>query len=312
MSEAPAPETPAPETPAPAPVTALTPTPGEPAPGTPVPETPAPAKGYWPDDWITKVSKGDEKRANDLKKFQSPEALADSYIALQRRLSSGEFKSVLAKDAKPEEIAAWRKDNGIPEKPEDYKLDGITVPEHDKALVENFLKKAHASNMTPEQAKASVAAYYEQQSATIDAIRAKDSQDSGVAIDALKVEWGGNFMRNRNLVGQVLDKFPQSVKDALLQARMPDGTAVFNNVDIMRGFAALALEVNPAGVVVPNSGGDLGKSMLDRYNEIQKTMRTDRKAYDKDAGMQEESRRIIDALQKHGLMDAQGNLKQAA
>ena len=52
--------------------------------------------------------------------------------------------------------------------------------------------------------------------------------------------------------------------------------------------------------------------MSERYLEIQKVMREDRKKYDKDEGMQSEYRKLIEAMSKHDLIDKQGNLKKAA
>src|SRR3546814_8605810 len=65
--------------------------------------------------------------------------------------------------ATPEQIAEWRKEQGIPEKPEDYDLkfdNGLVIGEADKPLVAEFLKASHATNVTPAQAKAQIAAYY--------------------------------------------------------------------------------------------------------------------------------------------------------
>src|SRR3546814_10458699 len=81
--------------------------------------------------------------------------------------------------ATPEQIAEWRKEQGIPEKPEDYDLkfdNGLVIGEADKPLVAAFLKASHATNVTPAQAKAQIASYYaiqEQQQAA----RAEKDED---------------------------------------------------------------------------------------------------------------------------------------
>src|SRR3990167_7724399 len=85
----------------------------------------ATAKATWPEDWVSRLAKGDEKRINDFKKFQSPEAFADSYVALRSRMDSGEVRTALPKEPKPEELAAWRKENGIPDAPDKYDLTGL-------------------------------------------------------------------------------------------------------------------------------------------------------------------------------------------
>lgn len=319
---APAPNPAPPPAPSAAPAPAPSPDPKGAAPnpapapsGEPAPNGAEPPKGAWPEDWVSRVAKGDEKRAKDFSKFASPEALADSYSALQRRLSSGEFKPTLPKNAKPEELTAWRKDNGIPEKPEAYDLTGIAVPKEDSEIIGGFLKSAHQANMTPAQARTAVQSYYAELQRQSEARTAKDDEQRQSTLDALNQEWGGGFRRNLNLIeGTILSKFPESVRELLKHARLSDGTALFNSVDALRGFAALALEINPAGIVAPASGGDIAKGMLDEWNEIQK-VRVERRAdYNKDAKMQERERDLIDAMIKHGLMDGKGVLigKKAA
>lgn len=265
-------------------------------------------KGYWPDDWQTRVSKGDEKRSKALGKFHSPEALADSYFALERRFSSGEYRPVLPKDPKPEEISAWRKDNGIPEKPEAYDIKDLKIPDTDKEIVGNFLKSAHEANMTPQQAKVSLSNYYQIQEQQAQARAQKDDEQRHAALDALNHEWGGSFRRNVNLIeGTILSRFPEDVRGLIKSARLPDGTALFNSVPALKALAGLALELNPAGIVAPASGGDLAKPALAEYKELQDFMRKNRTAYNKDSVKQDRMGQLIEYLRKQELIDESGN-----
>lgn len=273
-----------------------------------------PAKPYWPEDWQKRIAGDDEKELKQVARYQSPADIWKKARSLEQRLSSGELKPTLQKDATQEEIAAWRKESGIPDKPESYDLTGVTIPEADKTFISDFLTRAHQSNMTPDQAKAAVSAYYDNQAKAIQARKEADETQRTAALDALNSEWGGTFRRNVNMVDGLLAKFPESVRDALKSARMPDGTAVFNSADVLKGFAALALELNPAGIVVPASGGDLGKTALEEYKQIQKDMRENRTAYNKDAGKQARFTSLIEYLTKSELIDGQGNeiVKKAA
>lgn len=270
------------------------------------------AKGYWPEDWQTRVAKADEKRAKALGKFHSPEALADSYFALERRMSSGEFKPVLPKDPKPEEIAQWRKDNGIPDKPESYDLKDLKIPAADKDIVAGFLKSAHETNMTPDQAKVAIGNYYTIQEQQSKARAQKDDEQRHSALDALNAEWGGSFRRNVNLIeGTVLSAFPEDVRSLIKSARLPDGTALFNNVAALKGLASLALQLNPAGIVAPAGGGDLAKPALQEYKELQTMMREKRGAYNKDPSKQARMIELIEYLRKNELIDENGNIVQS-
>ena len=125
-------------------------------------------------------------------------------------------------------------------------------------------------------------------------------------------EWGGQFERNKTLIKNLVQSFPDSVRESVMQARLPDGTLWFNHPDVMRGFLSIELARNPAGITVMSGPGDIAKSMVDRYKEIQETRTQNRAKYNKDEAMQLEERKIISALMQHGLMDKNGKLKEAA
>lgn len=266
-------------------------------------------KGFWPEGWQARIAGEDKDELKQLARYASPEDVWKKARSLERRLSSGEFRTALPKNPKPEELAAWRKDNGIPEAPEKYDLTGLTIPEEDREIVGGFLQRAHEHNMSPAQARASLESYYSIQAKQLEERAARDEEQKAAALDTLNAEWGQSFRRNVNIIeGTVLSKFPENVRQLLKSARLPDGTALFNNVDALKGFAALALELNPAGVVTPASGGDIGKGMIDEYNDIQKMRREDRASYVKNEGVQQRERELIDAMIKNGIMDANGNM----
>ena len=264
-------------------------------------ETVKEVKPIWPEDWRKQLAGEDEKTLKQLGRYASPKDIWEKARALEQRLSSGELKSTLPKDAKPEEVAQWRKENGIPETPDKYelKLDGnLVIGEEDKPMVDEFLKAAHANNMTPTQAKAAVQSYFEIQAKNAEARVAKDDTERLATLDALNAEWGNGFRTNINMVGGVLSRFPASVQDAIKNARLPDGTALFNNPDVLRGFVAMALEINPAGTLVPSGTGDVAKGINEQIAEIEKIMKTDRKSYNKDEKMQANYRELIGAREK--------------
>lgn len=270
------------------------------------------AKAYWPSDWQSKLAGEDAAELKQIGRYASPEDIWKKARSLEKRMSSGEFKTVLPKDAKPEEITAWRKDNGLPETPDKYDLNGLKIDKDQKPVVDAFLKVAHGANMSPDQVRAAV----EWRNGEIERVQqertAKDEEQRVSTLDTLNQEWGGTFRRNVNLVNGVLDRFPADVKEALKSARLPDGTAIFNDPNVLRGFVAMALESNPAGVIVPAGGGDPVKGALAEYQEIQKFMGEHRKDYDKDNAKQARMRELIDYLTKNGSIDKNGDVKKAA
>lgn len=263
----------------------------------------------WPDDWVTRMAKGDEKVAKQFSRYASPEALAEAHISLRRRLDSGEFRTTLPKDPKPEELAQWRKDNGIPEKPDGYDLKGIEFDDSDKPIVESIVSRLHAVNADPKIAREAVSIYKDIVAQNEQQREELDEQQRTSVLDTLNAEYGNQFRRNINLIeGTVLSKFPASVREAIKSARLPDGTALFNHPDAVRAFVALALEMNPAAVVTPGGTGDIGKGMVEEWQAIQKVRAEERTKYNKDENMQKRERELIDAMIRNGLMDEKGQL----
>lgn len=319
-----APATPAPAAPAQAPAAAPTasapaaapakaPANAAPAPGADASaagnDAPA-AKGYWPEDWQKNIAGNDEKELKQIGRYASPRDIWQKARALEQRLSSGELKPALPKEPKPAELAAWRKDNGIPEKATDYDLRDLKIPAEDKEIVGGIVGRLHQRNATPEVVREAVQAYYDEQGRQSKQRLEKDEEQRVAALDTLNSEYGGQFRRNINLLEGTLSKFPKAVQDAMRHARMPDGTALFNHPDIIRGFVALALESNPAGIVVPAGGGDMAQSALAQYEQIQKDKVANRPAFNKDTAKQEHERNLIDVLVKNGVMDSSGKIIQ--
>src|SRR5260221_8933915 len=75
---------------------------------------PAPAEpaGYWPADWRKNIAGEDEKEIAQIGRYASPADIWKKARALEQRMSSGELRPVLMKDAKPEELTAYRKAHG--------------------------------------------------------------------------------------------------------------------------------------------------------------------------------------------------------
>lgn len=257
---------------------------GEPAKATP---------SDWPDDWRAKFAGGDEQKAARLQRYTSPQAIADALIAAQNKLRSGEVKPVLGKDAKPEEIAAFREAHGIPETPDKYDIRDLDIAAEEKPLVEKFLTSAHGVHMTPEQVKTSLAAYSEIAEAARNERAAKDQEAKNAAEDALRAEWGQEYRVNLNLITNMLDAASEGLRDKLLRGRLADGTPIGSSPEALRFLAGLAREKNPAGVVVP-SGVVTAQSVDDEIQKIEKTMRENRTAYNRDEALQARYRQLIE------------------
>lgn len=254
-------------------------TPADPAAGdnTPTPE----ALGDWPADWRQKYST-DPKIVKQLERYASPKAALDALFAARLKISSGELKSTLKEGATPEEVATWRTDNGIPESADKYDLtltNGLVVGEADKPMVDEFLAKAHATNMHPSQVKEALGWYFDRQEQARVAQEAKDSASRAGSEDALRAEYGTDYRRNVAIANQLLDGAPQGVKDQLLAGRLADGTPIGNSPDVIRWLVGMSRELNPIGTVVPGSGTNAVQAVEAEISSLRKMMGDNKSDY---------------------------------
>lgn len=259
----------------------------------------------WPDDWRQKYAGEDEKLLKRLGRYASPKAAFDALIAAQDKISRGELKKPLSDKPTAEELAAYRKDLGIPESPDKYDLklsEGRVIGEEDKPLIDKFLQRMHGRNATPDQVSAGVDAYYE----VVEEIQAQryeaDEDFRRQSEDELRAEWGGEFRRNVNLVSGLLAGAPEGVKEMLMDARTEDGTRVINSPATLRWLTQLAREINPVASVVPGAS-NAGQAISDELDGLKKMMGDPKSEYWKGPKAEKLQARFRD------LVNAQGKLK---
>ena len=105
---------------------------------------------------LTTEQKADADLIKSLSKFERgiPD-IVKSYAELEKK--AGQAIVVPNEKATEEEKAAYRKAIGVPEKPEDYKLEPATLPEGltvDEAMQKQFLQIVHAAGLNPNQVNA--------------------------------------------------------------------------------------------------------------------------------------------------------------
>lgn len=283
---APAPS-PAPAAPSPSPAPAA-PSPS-PAPSpAPAPEpAPAPPANKWSDTWREDMAgtladdASDEDKADHakllarLKRFNTPADAAKALRQQDKLISSGQLKKPLAANAKPEDIAAWRKENGIPETADKYDLGLKTeelVPMSAK-FVSLMTAKAHAANAHPDVVKAIASAIPEFEASMAAEVEALNSTAKSESIETLRGEWGPDYKSNIDGIDSLLNNQDSAAKDAILNARI-DGVQLLNIPAVVRMLASHARELGYVGGTVVPSGGDLGASIETELAELKAQMGT--------------------------------------
>lgn len=245
--------------------------------------TKAKAGENWRQDYVTAAkavtkdptSFDDKKLMTRLERYANSGAVTDALFQLQDRISRGEMRSTLPKDAKPEDIARWRTENGVPEKPEGYVLnlgDGFEPSADDKAIIENIRKAAHAGNWHPTQFSQAVDSYYDIVESQTTAREALEAKAKNEAEDHFRKVWGGDYRRNVLAIETLLDMGPQGTKEDFFRARMPDGTPLASHKGVLTFLIDRARDLLDMTTIVPAEGAQMAKSIEDEMTQIQKMM----------------------------------------
>jgi hypothetical protein len=246
------------------------------------PDDSSPVTPDWPDDWREKLAGKDDKMLARLKRFQSPANVLKSWRELEQKISSGEFKKQPGKEATPEQLAEWRKENGIPEKPDDYKFDlgGFIPAEADKPILEGFKALAHEQSLSPDIANKMVGWYFQQQEQAVSQQVAADKEYHLNSQVELRAEWGPEFRVNVNAMNNFLDAtMPEGLKDRVFGARLADGKLLGDDPHALRWLAQLARDMQPGADLVPSGTPNIGKGIHDQITEYENMMSTDYEKY---------------------------------
>jgi hypothetical protein len=219
------------------------------------------------DNWLDKVSRGDEKRLKRLSRYASPEALADALIAAQDKITGSGLKTPAPTDDS-EALTRWRADNGIPDTVDGYDIeldDGLVIGEADQPLVDNFLDLAHTNNIDPALANKIINFQLESQAEFMRDFAVQEADRSKVARQDLINEWGENYTVEINGIENSLEA--QGMSD-MLMARMPDGSLVKDNPEMMVKLSEQSRTLNPGFTTVPGAG-NAGKAIKSEMAEIE-------------------------------------------
>jgi hypothetical protein len=182
---------------------------------------------------------------------------------------------VLPKDATPEQITTYRKDNGIPENPEAY-LDVLppevkeTLDDTDREIITPYLTALQEANIPPAVASKLIALRQAEQDRQVEIRLAADETLRKQTEDALRGDWGNNYRAEINNIHNFLNAIPEVVRENLFQARTPDGNPLFGTPETLRAFAQMARMVNDYSKPVGADGGALDQKGVDqRIAEIE-------------------------------------------
>ena len=257
---------------------------------------PAPAAGAEPsaDDWRKAMAGEDADALKELGRYNSQADVAKALVEAKKTIRKGDEGKIKlpGADATPEELAAFHKTIGVPEKPDGYKItaappEGMEVSEADKAFLSGVTEKLHAKGgwlATPEGVNAAHTFYYEmmqEQAAQMAAAAVTTAQTTD---KELKTEWGSEHKINMTYANSALTAFvPSGKADDLLNLELAGGGKLGANKTFiqMMASAGRATTEDAAFLATLNGGEGMSADAVDdEIKAIQALRTTDSKAYD--------------------------------
>lgn len=261
----------------------------------------------WGDDWRVRMAGGssNEKDVKQLERYESPDQVWKKARELETRMSSGELRPVLAKNASAAEVEAYRKAHGIPDKPEGYKITmpaGRDAPKEDDAFLKGFLTSAHKNHMTQEQVDASISTFYGEVDRLQEETSVAEEEAATRTEDALRQEWGADYRSNKAMAEALLSRAPAGFRDRFMNGYLDDHTPIKASPEAWKWLVQMEREINPAATVVPGAGANAGKSIADEIASLKTMMGNTESEYWKGPNAEKNQARYRD------LVDAQTKL----
>lgn len=270
---------------------------GEPPPG-------EEGSAAWPSDWREQVSEGiDPKQAKMLERFPSVKELAKSWIAQRQLISSGEYKRAAPKGDSPEELKAWREEQGIPDSPDGYEVpvapgvDMNALDETSKAGIGVFKESFLAAGLNKEQGTVVAQGLLKMAALQTEATAQADASARDSVEDTLRAEWGAEYRRNIDINGAFLTKHFGDSMDDLLNARTPTGMRLADSPEFNKFLNTMARE---GGGDILFAGDTKGGSSIDaRLDEIKQIMGRDMGEY-LSKGLDKEYAQLLERKEARG------------
>lgn len=247
-------------------------------------------------------AKEDQAKQNWLGRYVSVEAALDAAWNAQQRLAQTR-STAPPENATAEQLTAWRKDNGIPEKADGYwdAVKELKIEEGDKEIIAPYLPVMHELNLTPAQAQKLITFRQSEMERQIDERHQADVTLRGQVEEELRGEWGSNYKANTNgIKAFLLANFGEEGMDQVMNARTPDGDPLLGKVGVLRALVQLSHSANGGPVTITTASGttiaDL-KGATARKAELVKLMGDEGSVYWKGpeaAKLQQEFRDIVD------------------
>lgn len=228
-----------------------------------------------------------EQLINQLKRAKSVDDAIISGVLAQEKLRAGIHKRP-DPESSAEEQATWRKENNIPDGPDQYAIPAVpghTWSDKDQPTIDAFRSTAHGVNLNQEQVNALVNWHVMEQQRvaeeTDSALKRHDAEDREACYDQIRSEFGVREFKPHMAVFKRLvedsDVFGEDNAEKIMGARYWDADAgiwrrLTSIPGVARGLIGLALD-RYGDVSMPSGDGTqkAGKTRLEEINHIMNT-----------------------------------------
>ncbi|MEM8973969.1 MAG: hypothetical protein AAGD43_18055 [Pseudomonadota bacterium] len=262
--------------------------PGDPPPSDPPADPPAEPKAVsFDDDWRAHLAGDDTEALERLSRIKTPQDLAKEVVRQNKELSKRQANGAFPEEGSDEDKAEWRKANGVPEKGtiSEYGIktpEGYDMSEVEKGMLDDFVSTLHGINAPSGQVQTAVDFWFKANAANQQANNELDSQrnrewDGEIASDLGKDKETMLAAANAYIENRIGD---ETLRNELLNARLPGGGIVAKHPEFVKMWIDLALQNGYADRIEANSLEAGGKSIIEQIHEIEALQSKDRQRYD--------------------------------
>lgn len=237
--------------------------------------------GYtWPEDWRDKLAGGDDKLKNLLSRYTAPDAFAKAFkelrAAYDSRKPAKDEAAELPENPTEEQLAAWRKAKGVPDKPEDYEFEvpeGKELSDSEYDILMDFAKAMHEKNM-PASAVKEISSWFLEYEDIVAQRNADNAYKARMETEEkLRAEWGGDYKANVNLMANTLQEHLGTNASAFLSQQLMDGSRLGDNETFIRLMADLSRKVGGSTAdLYTTDVHTTGQGLETRKSELMKMM----------------------------------------
>jgi hypothetical protein len=250
-----------------------------PAPAPEIKEAAPPPKANWPENWRDQLAGSDDKLKNLLNRYTSPDAFAKAFKELRTAYDSkkpAKDDVELPENPTEEQLAAYRKAKGVPERPEDYEFEveeGRELNDGEYTIFMDFAKHMHERNIPASMVKEVSSWFLDYQEIADQKAAEMAYQARQQTEETLRAEWGPDYKANVNMMANVLQEHLGSRTQELLAKQFTDGSRLGDNEMFIRLMADLSRKVGGSSAELYTTDvATSGKSLEARKDELMKMM----------------------------------------